>query len=154
MKENIEIKQSEIAIYTDGSCKGNPGPGGYAGLILHKDGSEEVIKGSSLDTTNNRMELKAVIETLKVLKKSTEVVLYSDSEYCIKAINERLSKWIKNNWKGSNKNRVKNIDLWQEYLEVSNIHTIKGIWIKAHSGDEYNELVDSIAKEEALKIKG
>jgi len=154
MIENTQNKQGAMIIYTDGSCLGNPGVGAYAGIIIYPNGKEVIVKGSSLDTTNNRMELKAVIETLKVLENPTEVILYTDSQYCINSINNWLENWIKKSWKGSNKKPVANKDLWQEYLEVSKVHIIKGIWIKGHSGDKYNELVDSIAYEEALKVKG
>ena len=154
MSENTQQKEGTTIIYTDGSCLGNPGPGAYAGVIIYPNGNEVIVKGSSLDTTNNRMELKAIIEVLKVLNEPSEVNLFVDSEYCEKAINERLDKWIKNNWKGSNKKKVKNVDLWQEYLEVSDRHNIKATWVKAHSGNKYNELVNSLAYEEALKVKG
>lgn len=153
MSRNTKHIQKTITVYTDGSCISNPGPGGFAGLIIDSDCIIAEIKGSREDTTNNRMELTAIIEILKSLEEPTEVVVFSDSEYCVKGINERLENWFRNNWKGSNKKKVLNIDLWEEYLTVSKFHKVKAKWIRSHSGNEYNEMANDIAYQEALKIK-
>ncbi|WP_200763133.1 ribonuclease HI [Nitrosophilus alvini] len=137
----------KIYLYSDGSSLGNPGPGGFCTIIRYKK-HEKIIKGAEPHTTNNRMELRAVIEGLKALKEPCEVVIYSDSNYVVKAINEWLPGWIKKDFKN-----VKNVDLWKEYLEISKPHKIKAIWVKGHSGHSENELCDKIAKEEANRIK-
>jgi len=134
-------------LYSDGSSLGNPGAGGYC-AILKYGSAQKIVKGAEANTTNNRMELKAVIEGLKAIKEPCEVVITSDSNYVVKAINEWLQNWIKKNFKG-----VKNVDLWKEYLEIAKKHDIKAIWVKAHNGHEENELCDTIAKQEALRIK-
>lgn len=153
MSKNTKNVQETITVYTDGSCIGNPGPGGFAGLIIDSDCITAEIKGSRKDTTNIRMELTAIIEILKFLKKPIEVVVFSDSEYCVKGINERLENWIRNDWKGSNRKKVANIDLWKEYLTVSKLHKVKAEWIRSHSGNKYNEMANDIAYQEALNIK-
>jgi ribonuclease HI len=136
----------EIFLYTDGSSLGNPGAGGYCGILKYKD-AQRIISGGEENTTNNRMELKAVIESLKVLKEPCKVNLYSDSKYVVDAIGGWIFGWIKKNFKG-----VKNPDLWQEFLEVSKIHKVEANWIKAHNGHFENEQCDSIAKSEAEKF--
>jgi ribonuclease HI len=137
----------KIYLYSDGSSLGNPGPGGYCAILRYKD-YEKIVKGGEPNTTNNRMELKAVIEALKKLKEPCEVVIYSDSNYVVKAINEWLDLWIKKDFKN-----VKNVDLWREFLKVSKSHKITAFWVKGHSGHKENEICDKIAKEEADKIK-
>jgi ribonuclease HI len=137
----------QVHLFSDGSSLGNPGAGGYCAILKYGD-AQKIIKGGEPDTTNNRMELKAVIEGLKAIKEPCEVVITSDSNYVIKAINEWLDGWIKKDFK-----KVKNIDLWKEYIEVSKPHKIKGIWVKGHAGHKENELCDTIAKEEATRIK-
>jgi ribonuclease HI len=137
----------QVHLFSDGSSLGNPGAGGYCAILKYGN-AQKIVKGGEADTTNNRMELKAVIEGLKVLKEPCEVVITSDSNYVIKAINEWLDGWIKKDFKN-----VKNIDLWREYIRVSKPHKIKGIWVKGHAGHEENELCDKIAREEATRIK-
>jgi len=137
----------KVHLYSDGSSLGNPGPGGYCSILKYGK-AQKIIKGGEDNTTNNRMELKAVIEGLKALKTPCEVEITSDSNYVVKAINEWLANWVKKDFKG-----VKNIDLWKEYLEVSKPHKIKGFWVKGHDGHEENELCDKIAREEATRIK-
>ncbi|WP_320035282.1 ribonuclease HI [Halarcobacter sp.] len=140
----------EVIMYTDGSCldNGNNGTGGYCALLQTPDkAKQKIIKGSELDTTNNRMEITAIIEGLKAIKKPSKVTVYSDSNITVRAINEWLEGWIKKNFR-----RVANVDLWKEYLEVSNKHQVKAIWVKAHSGIYENELVDDIARDEAMKL--
>ncbi len=142
----------EVELYTDGSCLGNPGPGGYAFILEYeKHGLSE--SGGTKNTTNNRMELTAIIEGLKKLKFACNVKVYSDSQLCVNAINSWLKTWTKNNWKSSNKKSIANVDLWQEYLKHAQIHDIKAIWLKAHNGHRQNEIVDSMALAEAKKYK-
>lgn len=137
----------KIYLYSDGSSLGNPGPGGYCSILRYKN-HEKIIKGGEKNTTNNRMELKAVIEALKMLKEPCEIELYSDSNYVVKAINEWLQNWIKKDFKN-----VKNVDLWKEFIKYAKPHKIKAIWVKGHSGHKENEICDKIAKEEASKLK-
>ena len=141
------MSKKRVTLYTDGSSLGNPGPGGYAGILSYKE-YKKSYKGSEAHTTNNRMELRAVIEGLRLLKEPCNVEIISDSSYVIRAINEWLPGWIKKGFKG-----VKNPDLWQEYLEVSAPHSIKAVWVKGHAGHKENELCDKMAHEEATKAK-
>lgn len=136
-----------ITLFSDGSSLGNPGPGGY-GAILRYGNVEKVIRGGEKHTTNNRMELLGVIEGLRALKEPCDVTIVSDSSYVIKGINEWLAGWVKRNFA-----KVKNPDLWREYLEVSAPHRIRGEWVRGHDGHPENELCDQIAREEAEKFK-
>ncbi|RXJ79777.1 ribonuclease HI [Arcobacter sp. F2176] len=142
----------KINLYSDGSSLGNPGPGGY-GTILEFNGKQKELSGGEDNTTNNRMELKGVIEGLKALKEPCDVHITSDSTYVVKGINEWLSSWIKNDWKSSTKKPVKNDDLWKEYVEVSKSHKILASWVKGHAGHEENERCDILAKDFAQNIK-
>lgn len=142
----------KINLYSDGSSLGNPGPGGY-GTILEFNGKQKELSGGEENTTNNRMELKGVIEGLKALKEPCDVHITSDSTYVVKGINEWLSSWIKNNWRSSTKKPVKNDDLWKEYVEVSKNHKIIASWVKGHAGHEENERCDILAKDFAQNIK-
>jgi ribonuclease HI len=137
----------QVHLYSDGSSLGNPGFGGYCALLRYKD-KEHIVKGSQEVATNNQMELKATIEGLKVLKQPCEVIITSDSTYVVKSINEWLDNWIKKDFK-----RVKNRELWQEYIEVAKGHKIRAFWVKGHSGHRENEICDSIAREEALRLQ-
>ncbi|MEA2112254.1 MAG: ribonuclease HI [Campylobacterota bacterium] len=137
----------KITIFSDGSSLGNPGPGGY-GTIVRYNEHEKVLSGGEAHTTNNRMELLGAIEGLRALKEPCEVDIVSDSSYVTKGINEWLSGWIKKNFK-----KVKNPDLWQEYIEVSRPHKVKGIWVKGHAGHEENERCDKIARDIAEEFK-
>jgi len=136
-----------IEIFTDGSSLGNPGPGGWCAILRYKN-HEKIIQGGKKDTTNNKMELTAVLEALKILKEPCEIDLYSDSTYVLKGINEWLENWVKKNFKN-----VKNKELWQELYELKNKHLIIIHWVKGHSGHKENEICDKIAKEEATKRK-
>ena len=136
-----------VTLFSDGSSLGNPGPGGYCALLRYKD-KERIIKGGEPHTTNNRMELRAVIEGLKALKEPCIVDIYSDSNYVVRAINEWLSSWQRKNFKN-----VKNPDLWREFLEVSAPHKIRAHWVKGHAGHEENERCDTIAKEMAQQYQ-
>ncbi len=137
----------KITLFSDGSALGNPGPGGY-GVILRFGDKEKEISGAEEHTTNNRMELLGAIEGLKALKEPCEVDLISDSSYVTKGINEWLSGWIKRDFK-----KVKNVDLWKEYIEVSKIHKVNAIWVRGHNGHEENERCDILARNEAEKMK-
>ena len=138
----------KIEIFTDGSCLGNPGDGGWCAILRYK-GHEKILKGSEKNTTNNRMELLAVIKALEALKEACEIELYSDSTYVLRGLNEWLDGWIKKDFK-----KVKNVDLWKKYIDVSKPHKIHINWVKGHSGHKENEICDKIAKEEAEKLKG
>lgn len=137
----------KITLFSDGSALGNPGPGGY-GAILRFGDKEREISGGEAHTTNNRMELLAVIEGLRALKEPCNVEIISDSSYVVKGINEWLENWIKRDFK-----KVKNPDLWREYIEVSKGHKINAIWVRGHNGHIENERCDILAKIEAQKMK-
>jgi len=137
----------KITLFCDGSSLGNPGPGGYGAILRYKN-KEKELSGYDLDTTNNKMELKAVIEGLKALKEPCEVEIVSDSSYVVKGINEWLNNWIKKDFKN-----VKNPDLWREYIEVSKGHKINAKWVRGHNGHIENERCDALAKEQANKAK-
>ena len=135
-----------ITIYTDGACSGNPGPGGWGAILMHKDAKKE-ISGGKKDTTNNVMELTAVIEALKLLKYPCNVSVYSDSAYVVNAFLQKwIINWQKNNWKTADKSDVKNKELWQELLELTNTHTVKFIKVKGHSDNEFNNRCDELAR--------
>jgi len=135
---------AKVVIYTDGACRGNPGPGGW-GVLLHYQGSDKTLKGYEADTTNNRMELTAAIQALKTLKRACRIEFNTDSKYVIQGINDWLPNWKKNNWKTAAKKAVKNADLWQQLDKESIRHDIKWVWVKGHSGIEGNELADQLA---------
>lgn len=136
----------KVTIYTDGACSGNPGPGGW-GSILMAGNNQKEISGGQKDTTNNIMELTAVIEALKLLKRPCEVDLYSDSAYVVNAfLQDWISSWIKNNWKNSNKEEVKNKELWQELVELTQTHKVTFHKVKGHSDNEYNNRCDELAR--------
>ena len=135
-----------IEIYTDGACKGNPGPGGW-GVLLKSGGTEKELFGGELQTTNNRMELLAVIEALSALKRPCQVTLYLDSEYVRKGITEWISGWKARGWRTAAKQPVKNVDLWQRLDAVVSTsgHEIDWRWVKGHAGDPGNERADALA---------
>lgn len=138
----------KVDIYTDGACSGNPGAGGYCAILIY-NGIEKVVSGSEKDTTNNRMELLAVINGLKALKEPCNVNLYSDSQYVVDAINKNwLYDWQNNNWKTASKSQVKNIDLWQELISLTKINKVEFIKVKGHADNEYNNRCDKIAVEQ------
>ncbi|QOR62099.1 ribonuclease HI [Sulfurovum sp. ST-21] len=139
--------RKQITLYSDGSSLGNPGPGGYGG-ILEYNGHRKEYCGGEAHTTNNRMELRGVIEGLKLLKEPCDVEVISDSSYVVKAINEWLDTWVKKDFK-----KVKNIDLWKEYLEVAAPHNVHGTWVRGHNGHPENERCDALAKEEAERFQ-
>ncbi len=138
----------KVRIYTDGACKGNPGPGGWGALLL-AGGSERELCGGESGTTNNRMELTAVIEALTALKRPCHVVLFLDSEYVRKGITEWIGGWKARGWRTAAKQPVKNVDLWQrlDALVTDAGHRIEWHWVKGHSGDPGNERADSLANQ-------
>jgi ribonuclease HI len=136
--------KKKVNIYTDGACKGNPGPGGW-GAVLQYGEHEKQLFGGELETTNNRMELLAAIEALAALKQSCEVILTTDSQYVRKGITEWLKGWKRNGWKTSAKKPVKNADLWQQLDEQTGRHDVEWRWVKGHSGHPGNELADDLA---------
>ncbi|HHF7343919.1 TPA: ribonuclease HI [Legionella feeleii] len=135
-----------IKIYTDGACKGNPGPGGW-GALLRYNGREKTLYGGETLTTNNRMELTAAIKALEALKRPCEVHLYTDSQYLRQGMMEWLGQWKKNGWRNSRKEPVKNVDLWQQLDALAMQHKIRWHWVKGHAGHPENELADALANQ-------
>jgi len=136
---------TRVDIYTDGACSGNPGPGGWAAILIHPKGEREIF-GAESPTTNNRMELMAAIEGLGALKSPCEVHLHTDSRYLHDGITEWLPRWHKNGWKTSARKQVKNADLWLRLDEAAQRHKIRWHWVKAHSGHDLNERADKLAR--------
>ena len=135
----------KVTIYTDGACSGNPGPGGWGAVLMYKENKKE-ISGSKQDTTNNVMELTAVIEALKNLKFPCEVELYSDIAYVVNAFDKGwIYNWVKNNWKTADKKDVKNKELWQELYLLTKTHKVKFIKVKGHADNKYNNRCDELA---------
>ena len=137
-----------IEIYTDGSCLENPGNGGWA-AIINANGNIKKISGNEKNTTNNRMELMAPINALKNINSEEEIIVYTDSQYVKLGITEWINSWVKNNWKTSKKEEVKNKDLGTELYNLNKTLKVKWIWIKAHAGNPLNEEVDLLAKKAA-----
>ena len=133
-----------MQIYTDGACRGNPGIGGW-GASLSYNGTHKEIYGGEKETTNNRMEMTAVIEAIKALKQPSDITINSDSKYVLDGINEWLPNWKKRNWKTAAKKPVKNVDLWKQLDALSQLHTIEWVWVKGHSGNPGNERADELA---------
>ena len=144
-----------IEIYTDGACKGNPGPGGW-GVLLKSEGTEKELFGGETLTTNNRMELMAVIQALKALKRPCQVVLHLDSQYVLKGITEWLTGWKAKGWKTASKQPVKNVDLWQQLDAAVSLsgHAIDWRWVKGHNGDAGNERADELANQGVKQALG
>jgi ribonuclease HI len=140
------VDRPKITIYTDGACSGNPGPGGWAAILISKEGEKE-ISGGAKPTTNNRMELTAAIEGLNALKAPSSVILYTDSRYVMDGLTKWLPRWRGNGWKTANKKPVKNEDLWRLLDEVAARHDIDWQWVAGHSGDLGNERADTLARE-------
>jgi ribonuclease HI len=141
-----------VNIYTDGACKGNPGPGGW-GAVLEFDGAERELFGGEASTTNNRMELIAVIEALAALKRPSKIVLHTDSQYVMKGITEWLRGWKARGWRTASKDPVKNVDLWKRLDEAVQPHEIQWVWVKGHSGHNGNERADALANRGCETIK-
>ena len=138
------MSRLKIDLYTDGACSGNPGPGGWGALLLWKDHEKE-LSGFERESTNNRMELMAVIEGLKALKKHCDITIYTDSKYVLQGATEWLSGWKKRNWIKADKKPVINKELWQELDAELQRHSVKWQWVKGHSGNIGNERVDKLA---------
>ena len=141
--------EKEVLIYTDGACRGNPGPGGWAALLIYEH-KEKMISGFEGHTTNNRMEMLAAVEGLRALTKPSSVQLFTDSRYLKDGITLWLPKWLANNWKTVNKAPVKNQDLWCDLSDLSGQHQVRWCWVKAHAGHPYNERVDAQARQEIV----
>jgi len=135
-----------IHIYTDGACRGNPGPGSYAALLRYAH-HEKIVSGAEENTTNNRMELKAALEALQTLREPCDIDLHTDSQYLQKGITLWMMSWKKRGWKNSDNKVIKNVDLWQLLDTETSKHRIRWHWIKGHSGHTENELVDQIANQ-------
>ena len=150
----MKKKNNIVKIYTDGACSGNPGPGGYAAIIIHNDRLTE-ISGFNKQTTNNQMEIQAVIAALQhvaqIINDVKRVNVYTDSEYLIKGITQWINKWKLNNWQTAGKTPVKNKKLWQQLDRYTAKFNTEFIKVKAHNGDDYNERADSLAKKEIIK---
>lgn len=141
----------QIEIYTDGACSGNPGPGGWGAVLIY-NGKEKELSGSEKETTNNRMELTAVIMALNALNQPCEVKLTTDSKYVCDAVNKGwVYSWRKNGWRKSDKRPALNVDLWEELLSLLEKHEVEFIWMKGHNGHKYNEICDALAVKEYQK---
>ncbi|MBL7480955.1 ribonuclease HI [Legionella bononiensis] len=140
-----------VEIYTDGACKGNPGPGGW-GVLLRYQGVERTLHGGEAHTTNNRMELMAAIKGLESLKRPCEVDLYTDSKYVQQGMKEWLASWKKNGWRNSKKEPVKNADLWMSLDQLASTHKVTWHWVKGHSGHLENDLVDALANQAITEL--
>ena len=147
--QNLGDFMKHIDIYTDGSCRCNPGPGGWGAILVYK-GIEKELSGGEIETTNNRMELTAVIKALQALKEPCEITLTSDSKYVIDAItNGWALSWKENNWRKSDRSQALNPDLWEILLEEISKHKITYVWVKGHAGHPYNERCDKMAQSES-----
>ena len=148
---------SEVELYTDGACSGNPGPGGWAFILRHPASQKELeASGGEELTTNHRMELTALVKGLEALKKPSQVLLYADSVYVGKGLSEWMPKWKANNWRrreGSQWKEVKNEDLWRRLETAAARHEVEWLWVKGHAGHPENERVDALAREEVKKIR-
>lgn len=133
-----------VEMFTDGACRGNPGPGGW-GVLLRFGDAEKTLHGGEQNTTNNRMELTAVIKGLQALKKSCKVVITTDSKYVLSGITEWMPNWKKRNWKTASKKPVLNAELWRQLDELVAAHDVEWKWVKGHSGHPENELADALA---------
>ncbi len=142
----------KVILYTDGACSGNPGPGGYGAIIIY-NGVEKEVSGGEKETTNNKMELMAVIKGLEMLKEPCEVDIYSDSAYVVNSIEKGwIYTWQKNGWKKADKSKVKNIDLWERLLNLMDTHKVKFLKVKGHADDELNNRCDRLAVSQREKF--
>ena len=138
-------KQNTVVIYTDGACSGNPGPGGWGSVLLY-NGHRRELSGGDSETTNNRMEMMAVIEALEALRRSCKIVIHTDSTYVMKGMTEWLAQWKRRGWKTASKKPVKNVDLWQRLDQAIERHDVDWRWVKGHSGVPENERADELAR--------
>jgi ribonuclease HI len=143
---------NRVTIYTDGSCKGNPGPGGWAAILTYA-GREKQLSGAEEMTTNNRMELRAAVEALSVLTRTCQVDIFTDSQYLKQGMTAWIFNWRRNGWLGAEKKPVKNQDLWMTLDQLASQHQVEWHWIKAHNGHEYNERVDQMAKQAIVALQ-
>jgi ribonuclease HI len=143
---SVKPENKPVEIFCDGACSGNPGPGGY-GAILRYGGSEKEISGANADTTNNRMEMTAVVEALRQLTRPCRVSITTDSQYVVKGMTEWIVGWQRKGWVNSKKEPVLNRDLWEQLLEQSRNHTIEWKWVRGHAGHPENERCDQLARE-------
>ena len=144
--------EETVDLYTDGACRGNPGPGGW-GVLLRRDRHEKELWGGERDTTNNRMELTAAIRGLEALKRPVSARVHTDSQYVLKGISEWIHGWKKNGWKTSNRKPVKNADLWRELDALHSQHELEWIWVKGHAGHPENERADALANRGIDELK-
>ena len=143
-----------ISIYTDGACSGNPGPGGWGAVLIY-NGHEKELSGGKALTTNNEMELTAVVESLSALKEPCSVTLYSDSSYVVNAINQHwLSSWKRNNWNNSKKEILPNLVLWQKLDQLLQVQHVSFVWVKGHAENKYNNRCDALAVKATKDYKG
>ncbi|MDN5844257.1 MAG: ribonuclease HI [Alcaligenaceae bacterium] len=145
------MAEPHVEIWTDGACKGNPGPGGW-GALLRQGTREKTLYGGELDTTNNRMELQAVIEALRALKRRCVVTIHTDSTYVMKGMSEWMVNWKRRGWRTADKKPVKNADLWQELDALAQQHELHWKWVKGHAGDPGNERADALANQGAAQV--
>lgn len=145
------IARPVVTIYTDGACKGNPGPGGW-GAWLSYDGHEKELSGGESSTTNNRMELTAVIEALAALKRTCQITVHTDSQYVRKGITEWIHGWKQRGWLTADRKPVKNADLWRQLDSMASVHHIDWRWVKGHAGDPGNERADALANRGAAQF--
>lgn len=148
----IKFKMKRVEIFTDGACKGNPGPGGW-GAILRIGKHEKELSGSDPETTNNRMEMTAVIRALQALKEPCEVDLYSDSKYVLDGMTKWIHGWQKRGWVNASKKPVLNADLWRDLIEASRDHKVNWHWVKGHNGHPENERADKLASDQADLVR-
>lgn len=143
----------KVDIYTDGACSGNPGPGGWGAILIYGDKKKE-MSGGEVETTNNRMELMAVISALEALKQPCEITIYTDSQYIVNAITKGWAvKWKANGWMRTKKEYAKNPDLWEKLLKLLKTHETRFVWVKGHADNEYNNRCDQLAVAESHKYK-
>jgi ribonuclease HI len=153
--DDVKAQENHISIYTDGSCLDNPGPGGYCAVILNPDGTHTEVAGGEANTTNNQMELQAAIAALEKYASSarTKLRIVSDSEYLIKGMLQWVPGWERRGWRKADGKPVMNKDLWQRLVDLARPHDIQWVWVKGHDGNQFNELANRRALEEAEKIK-
>lgn len=140
----MTVAETRVEIYTDGACRGNPGPGGWGALLIAGELRKE-LSGAETETTNNRMELTAAIEALRALKRPVHATLYTDSKYVCTGIEEWLPQWKQRDWRTAARKPVKNVDLWQALDAAREPHTVRWRWVKGHNGNPGNEHVDALA---------
>jgi ribonuclease HI len=150
--ETVAATLNKVEIWTDGGCKPNPGPGGWAAILVFK-GTERELSGGEADTTNNRMELTAAAEALAALTRPCEVVVHTDSEYLKNGNTRWHTGWVRKNWRNASGDPVKNMDLWKRILDAAKPHTIEWVWVRGHSGDRMNERADVLATAARERMK-